>query len=165
MAVYLQASLLDLSASFIVEIIAFIAMILILGRWVYPRVMAAAEARQRAIAEQLAAAERAREQAEERLKDAEAKLQEARSQASAIFEVGQEEGEVEAWAERLERVAEVFSVPELRRVLDDPTVGAERRQAAVTLVLGDRVDGETLNLARLLVESGRTDSAGEIAEV
>ena len=89
----------------------------------------------------------------------------AKRYARAIFEVAQEEGEVEAWAERLERVAEVFSVPELRRVLDDPTVGAERRQAAVTLVLGDRVDGETLNLARLLVESGRTDSAGEIAEV
>jgi F0F1-type ATP synthase membrane subunit b/b' len=72
------ASLLDLSLSFVAEIIAFIAMILVLARWVYPRVMEAAEARQRAVVEQLAAAEKAREQAEERLKDAEARLQEAR---------------------------------------------------------------------------------------
>ena len=36
-----MAGLLDLSLSFVVEIIAFVLMILILGRWVYPRVMEA----------------------------------------------------------------------------------------------------------------------------
>ena len=61
-----SAGLLDLSLSFVVEVIAFVAMILILGRWVYPRVMAAAEGRQRQIGEQLAAAERSRQEAEQR---------------------------------------------------------------------------------------------------
>jgi len=85
--VYLAAAgLLDLSLSFVAEIIAFIAMILVLARWVYPRVMEAAEGRQRAVAEQLTAAEKAREEALQRLKDAEAKLQEARGQASSIIE-------------------------------------------------------------------------------
>ena len=58
LATDLKAGLLDLSLSFVAEIIAFIAMILVLARWVYPRVMAAAEARQRAVAEQLMAAEK-----------------------------------------------------------------------------------------------------------
>src|SRR5439155_1048671 len=82
----IKAGLLDLSLSFVAEIIAFIAMILVLARWVYPRVMAAAEARQRAVAEQLMAAEKAREQSEQRLREAEAKLDEARRQASDIIE-------------------------------------------------------------------------------
>ena len=81
-----SAGLLDLSLSFMVEIVAFIVMVLILARWVYPRVMAAAEARQLAVAEQLSAAEKAREEAERRLRDAEAQLREARSQASGIIE-------------------------------------------------------------------------------
>ena len=89
----------------------------------------------------------------------------AKRYARAIFEVAQEEGQIEVWAERLARLSEVVSVPELRRVLDDPTVSAERREEAITLALGDRVDRETLNLARLLVESGRIDRVGEIAEV
>ena len=89
----------------------------------------------------------------------------AKRYARAIFEVAQEEGQIEVWAERLARLSEVVSVPELRRVLDDPTVSAERREEAITLALGDRVDRETLNLAWLLVESGRIDRVGEIAEV
>src|SRR5260370_39541109 len=68
-------------------------MILILGRWVYPRVMAAAEGRQRQIGEQLAAAERARQEAEQRLKDAEARLRDARNQAAEIIENGNRSGE------------------------------------------------------------------------
>ena len=88
-----SAGLLDLSASFFAEVIAFVVMIVVLGRWVYPRVIAAAEARQRQIAEQLAAAERSRQEAEGRLKDAEAKLQEARGQAAEIIEGAGRSGE------------------------------------------------------------------------
>src|SRR2546423_7537149 len=87
MTVYLaDAGLLDLSLSFVIEVIAFIAMILILGRWVYPRVMAAAEMRQRQIAEQMEAADRARQDAEERLHAVEDTLRQARGQAAEIIE-------------------------------------------------------------------------------
>jgi F-type H+-transporting ATPase subunit delta len=88
----------------------------------------------------------------------------AKRYSRAIFELAQEQGQVDQWAERLGAVGQAFSSPELRRVLDNPTLGSERRQEAVTTVLGDRVDGETLNLARLLVESGRVDRVGEIAD-
>jgi F-type H+-transporting ATPase subunit b len=88
-----EAGLLDLSLSFVAEVIAFIVMIAILARWVYPRVMAAAEARQRQVAEQLTAAERSREDAEQRLKDAEASLREARAQSTQIIEGANRLGE------------------------------------------------------------------------
>jgi F-type H+-transporting ATPase subunit b len=147
------AGLLDLSLSFVVEIIAFVAMILILGRWVYPRVMEAAEGRQRQISEQLAAAERARQEAEQRLKDAEARLKEARSQAAEIVEGANRTGE-QLRAELRARAQE-----DAKRILE----GAQRdieaeRQKAIDSVRGqvadlvvaatEKVVGETLDEQR-----------------
>src|SRR5215469_5996931 len=88
-----SAGLLDLTLSFVVEVIAFVTMILVLGRWVYPRVMEAAEGRQRQISEQLAAAERARQEAEQRLRHAQTSLEEARTRAAEIIEAADRSGE------------------------------------------------------------------------
>jgi F-type H+-transporting ATPase subunit b len=137
MTVYLaDAGLLDLSLSFVAEVIAFVAMILILGRWVYPRVMAAAEGRQRQIAEQLAAAERARQEAEERLRQAESQLQEARARAAEVIEGGRRTGE-QVRAEIQERARE-----EARRMTENALreIDAERRNAI------DSVRGEVADL-------------------
>jgi F-type H+-transporting ATPase subunit delta len=88
----------------------------------------------------------------------------AKRYARAIFELAREEGQVDVWAERLAQVRAAFSVPEAQQILDNPTISVEGRQEAITLVLGDRADRETVNLARLLVESGRVDQVGAIAE-
>src|SRR5256885_9340353 len=88
-----EAGQLDLSLSFVAEVIAFVMMIAILGRWVYPRGIAAADARQRQIAEHLAAAESARQEAQQRLEEAEAQLREARGRAAEIIEGGRRIGE------------------------------------------------------------------------
>ena len=130
-----MAGLLDLSLSFLVEVIAFVAMILILGRWVYPRVMAAAEGRQRQIGEQLAAAERARQEAEQRLKDAEARLREARNQAAEIVENGNRSGE-QLRAELRTRAQE-----EARRAVENAQRDIEaERQKAIDSVRGEVAD-------------------------
>jgi len=144
------AGLLDLSLSFLVEVIAFIVMILILGRWVYPRVMAAAEGRQRQISEQLNAAERARQEAEDRLRLAEAQLQESRVQAAAIIEgagrsAGQLRTELRARAEE-----------DARRITENAArdIEAERQKAIdsvrsevadLVVVATEKVVGETLD--------------------
>jgi F-type H+-transporting ATPase subunit b len=131
-----SASLLDLSGSFIVEVVAFIAMILVLGRWVYPRVMAAAEARQRQIGEQLAAAERARQEAEERLRQAEGQLQEARTQAAEIIEGAGRSGQ------QLRTELRTRAEEESRRLTENARreIDAERRKAV------DAVRGEVADL-------------------
>jgi F-type H+-transporting ATPase subunit delta len=84
--------------------------------------------------------------------------------ARAIFELAQEEGQVEAWADRLSQVAGVVSNPDVSRVLENPTITVQRREDAIAAVLGDRADREAVNLARLLVESGRIHQLDEIAE-
>jgi F-type H+-transporting ATPase subunit b len=148
-----MAGLLDLTASFIAEVIAFILMILILGRYVYPRVMAAAEARQRQIAEQLAQAERARQEAETRLSDVDVKLQEARRQAAEIVEGAGRS------AEQLRLEVRARAEEEARRIVENARrdIEAERRKAIdsvrgqvadLVVAATERVVGETLDERR-----------------
>jgi F-type H+-transporting ATPase subunit b len=131
-----QAGLLDLSLSFVAEIIAFLVMVGILARWVYPRVMAAADQRQRQIGAQLEAAERARQQAEERLGEAEGQLRESRNQAQEII-AGANRSADQRRAELLARAEE-----EARRVAEQARreIDAERQRAI------DSVRGEVADL-------------------
>jgi F-type H+-transporting ATPase subunit b len=145
-----EAGLLDLSLSFVVEVIAFVAMILILGRWVYPRVMDAAEGRQRQIGEQLAAAERARHEAEQRLADAQASLDESRTRAAEIIEAANRSGE------QLRGDLRTRAQEEARRIVDGAVrdIDAERRKAIdsvrgqvadLVVAATEKVVGETLD--------------------
>jgi F-type H+-transporting ATPase subunit b len=88
-----EPGLLDLSLSFLAEVIAFLAMVVILGIWVYPRIISAAEGRQRQIAEQLEAAEKARKEAEERLNDVQRRAEDARKQAQEVIDAAGRSGE------------------------------------------------------------------------
>jgi F-type H+-transporting ATPase subunit b len=130
-----EASLLDLSASFVAEVIAFVVMILVLGRWAYPVIIRVAEERQRQIAEQLAAAERARQEAQERLREAEASLSEARGRAAEIVEGAGRSGE-QLRAELRARAEE-----EARRIAETARrdIEAERRRA-IESVRGEVAD-------------------------
>jgi len=163
-----SAGLLDLTLSFVVEVIAFIAMILVLGRWVYPRVMAAAEGRQRQIGEQLSAAERARVEAEDRLHRAEAQLQEARARAAEVIEGAGRS------AEQLRAELRARAEEDARRITESAAreIEAERRKA-IDSVRGELADlvaaatekvvGETLDdhRHRKLIADAITQVAGD----
>ena len=88
-----EAGLLDINGTLIAEVIAFLLMLAILARWVYPPVMRAAEARQKQIQQQLEEAERARNEAEQRLRRAEQRVEDARSQADEIIAGAGRQGE------------------------------------------------------------------------
>jgi F-type H+-transporting ATPase subunit b len=144
------AGLLDLSLSFVVEVIAFVAMILVLGRWVYPRIMEAAEGRQRQISEQLAAAERARHEAEQRLTDAQSSLEEARTRGAEIIEAANRSGE------QLRGDLRTRAQEEAQRIVDGAVrdIEAERRKAIdsvrgqvadLVVAATEKVVGETLD--------------------
>ncbi len=88
----------------------------------------------------------------------------ARRYARAIFELAKEEGQVDAWASRLDEVRQVLAMPEVRAVLDNPTIAVQRRQEAAAAFLGDRAGPEGVNLARLLVAARRLDDVDAIIE-
>jgi F-type H+-transporting ATPase subunit b len=87
------AGVIEINGTVVVELVTFLIMLAILARYVYPEVVKVAEARQRAIAEQLKEAEQARAAAEARLNEAEAKLTDARKTAQSVIDAATKSGE------------------------------------------------------------------------
>jgi F-type H+-transporting ATPase subunit delta len=87
----------------------------------------------------------------------------AKRYAKAVFELAQQEGELEQWHRRVGRVRELFTDPAVAAVLSNPTIATEQREA---LVAGTPhvLDEQGTNLARLLIESGRVEEAVDIDE-
>jgi F-type H+-transporting ATPase subunit b len=141
---------LQLNATFVIELVAFLIMLGILARWVYPPVMRAAEARQKQIADQLAAADRARKGAEQYLAQSDAAVQQGRVEAQRIIEAANRS------AERLQKDAQEKAQAEAHRIVEQAKkeIDAERERAiqAIRLQLADmvvsateRVIGESLD--------------------
>ena len=153
------AGLLDLDLSFVAEVITFVAMILILGRWVYPRVVAAAAERQRRITEELEAARRLHAEMEGRMDEVEAQLVGARAQAAEVVTGARRS------AEHIRAEARALAKAEMQRIADTARreIEAERLRslewvrgqlADMVVVATEKVIGETLStdLHRQLIE-------------
>jgi len=80
-----EAPSLSLNATFFIELAAFVVMMAVLWRFAYPVIDAAAQRRQKTIAEALENAEKARKEAQEQLEQAAAKLEDARKQAQEVI--------------------------------------------------------------------------------
>jgi F-type H+-transporting ATPase subunit b len=146
--VHLSAGLLDINGTLIAELIAFLLMLGILARWVYPPIIRAAEARQNQIKQQLEQAENARKEAEERLQAAQAEIQKARVQAGQIIE------QANRAAERIQQEAQLKAREEAKRIVEAASrdIEAERQRAvqSIRLQLADIV---TSAVARIVTDS------------
>ena len=134
----------------IVELITFLLMLALLARYVYPRIVTVAEARQRAIAQQIKEAEEARSAAEARLRDAEAQLTEARKSAQSVIDSAAKS------AEQLRQELRQKAEEESRRTVENARkqIEAERDQALrsvraevadLVVTATEKVIGETLD--------------------
>ena len=148
----LTAGLLDVNGTLIAEIIAFLLMLGVLARWVYPPIVRAAEARQNQIKQQLEQAEKARQDAEARLNAAQEEITKARVQAGQIIE------QANRAAERIQQEAQEKAREEARRIIEAASrdIDAERQRAiqairlqmadlvteAVRRIVGESLDGE-----------------------
>jgi len=83
--------------------------------------------------------------------------------ANAIFEVAKAEGSLEAVENELFQFGQVFRrSDQLREKLTDQSLPAEKRQAIVEDLLGQKASPLTVNLVSFLVGSGR---AGDMSEI
>ena len=148
-----EAGVITINGTVIVELITFLAMMAVLARWVYPQIVKLAEARQRLIAEQLAEAEKARTDAEARLKDAEAKLIEARKTAQSVIEAATKSGEqlrqelkqkAEEEAKRLTASARKEIEAERERAIQS----VRNEVAGLVVAATEKVIGETLDAGK-----------------
>ena len=144
------AGVIDINGTVIVELITFLIMLAILARYVYPEIVKLAEARQRAIAEQLKEAEQSRDAAEKRLKEAEDKLNDARKTAQSVIEAATKSGEQLRLEMRQKAEEESKRAIEAAR----KEIEAEREQAirsvrsevaGLVVAATEKVIGETLD--------------------
>jgi F-type H+-transporting ATPase subunit b len=144
------AGVIDINGTVIVELIAFLAMMAVLARWVYPEIVKLAEARQRLIADQLTEAEKSRSDAEARLKEAEAKLNEARKTAQSMIDAATKSAEqlrqelkqkAEDEAKRLTAAARKEIEAERERAIQS----VRNEVAGLVVSATEKVIGETLD--------------------
>ena len=145
-----DAGVITINGTVIVELVTFLIMLAILARYVYPEIVKVAEARQRQIAEQLKDAEQARAAAEERLKEATAKLDDARKTAQGVVEAAKKSAE--QLRQEMRQKAEEESkrtVEAARKEIEaerDQAVRAVRSEVAALVVAAtEKVIGETLD--------------------
>ncbi len=149
---YLAAGLLDINGTLIAELIAFLLMLGVLGKWVYPWIIQRAEERQQQIKAQLEQAEKSRQEADQHLREAEAEIQWAREQAGQIIE------RANRAAERIQQDAQEKAREEAKRIVEAASrdIETERQRAiqsirlqmadivedAVGKIVADSLDGE-----------------------
>jgi F-type H+-transporting ATPase subunit b len=144
------AGVIDINGTVIVELIAFLAMMAVLARWVYPEIVKLAEARQRMVADQLNEAEKSRADAEARLKEAEAKLNDARKAAQSMIDAATKSAEqlrqelkekAEEEARRLTTAARKEIEAERERAIQS----VRNEVAGLVVSATEKVIGETLD--------------------
>jgi F-type H+-transporting ATPase subunit b len=145
-----DAGVITINGTVIVELITFLVMMAVLARWVYPRIVELAEARQRLIAEQLTEAEKSRADAEARLKEAEAQLTEARKTAQSVIEGATKSGEqlrqelkqkADEEAKRITEAARKEIEAERERAIQ----AVRNEVASLVVAATEKVIGETLD--------------------
>jgi F-type H+-transporting ATPase subunit b len=148
-----EAGVIEINGTVIVELITFVVMLALLARYVYPEIVKQAEARQRAIAEQLSQAEKARADAEAHLKDAEAKLDDARKTAQGVIDSAGKSAEQlrqemrQKAEEEAKRIAEA-SRKEIEAERDRAIQAVRSEVANLVVTATEKVIGETLDVTK-----------------
>jgi F-type H+-transporting ATPase subunit b len=144
------AGVIDINGTVIVEVLTFLLMLAVLARYVYPEIVKVAEGRQRAIAQQLQDAEKAKSDAEARLQEAQGRLDDARKTAQQVVEAASKSGEqvrqdlkqkAEEEARRIGESARKEIEAERERALQS----ARNEVASMVVVATEKVIGETLD--------------------
>jgi F-type H+-transporting ATPase subunit b len=145
-----DASIITVNGTFVIELVAFVLMVAILGRYAYPAIAKAAEGRQKLIAAQLDEAERRNQEAEQRLKDAEARLNDARSQAQEVIAGAARSGEqlreeLKAKGEEEAKRQVEKAVKEIEAARQQALESVRSEVAGVVLAVTEKVIGEVLD--------------------
>ena len=111
------------------SLIIFVILLAVLGKFAWPAILQALQKREEFIRESLEQAQRDREAAEARLKEYEAKLHAARSEATAIVEEGRRDGD--ALKRKIEETARTESESMVQRAKRD--IGLARDTAVKEL--------------------------------
>jgi F-type H+-transporting ATPase subunit delta len=88
----------------------------------------------------------------------------ARRYARAVFDLAQDRGELDQWQQRLNLLRAVFAEPQVQAIVANPAIPRQRRTEVIDVIDPDGLGAEGRNLAKLLIEGGRTAAITDIAE-
>jgi F-type H+-transporting ATPase subunit b len=161
------AGVITIDGTVIVELITFLIMLAILARYVYPEIVRLAEARQRAIAEQLKEAERSRAEAEQKLEEAEARLSDARKTAQGVIDAANKSGEqlrreLKQKAEEDSKRTVEAARKEIEAEREKAVLSVRSEVASMVVTATEKVIGESLDDARhrRLIDQAIAEVAG-----
>jgi F-type H+-transporting ATPase subunit delta len=89
----------------------------------------------------------------------------ARPYAEAAYNRAVETGKLGLWSDALGLLAAVVQDPAVAGLIANPKLGKTQLAALVFDIVGDKLDDETKNLVKLLVENGRLAIAPAVAEL
>ncbi len=144
-----SAGLLSINATLLVEMLAFVLMLAILGKWVYPPVMAKAEERQKSIEAGLQAAAESEKRLEQVKAEVATILEEARAQARDVLDRAREEAladaaRIRADAEAAARMELAHAGEEIQMQRDRALRDLQNEFANLVVDAAERVVGESL---------------------
>lgn len=87
----------------------------------------------------------------------------ARRYAEAAFEIGREDGTLDAWERDLERLRAVLDDDDVRTLAEHPAVPYTEKERVLRRIAGDVGDG-ALNLVLLMIRRGRPKAIGRMVE-
>ena len=89
----------------------------------------------------------------------------ARPYAQAIFELAQSQGDLAAWSERLQLLAQIVEDHNVRRLIVSPRVSNEQRATVIAEIGGNKLGGKAINLLKVLANNLRLGVLPEIASL
>ncbi len=87
----------------------------------------------------------------------------ARPYARAVFELAQSESAHAAWSDALALMSALVAHPEMRDMLDSPTLGADKKAQLLIDVCAAKLNATQQNLLRTLAENARFTLLPDIA--
>ena len=87
----------------------------------------------------------------------------ARRYAEAAFQIAMRDGTVEVWRSELDLAGAVVEDPTVARVLANPAVALESRDAMVDSAIGPTISRPVLNLVKLMLRRGRIDQLPRVS--
>ena len=87
----------------------------------------------------------------------------ARRYAEAAFEIGREDGTLDAWERDLERLRAVLADDEVRALAEHPAVPYAEKERVLRRIAGD-VGDDPLSLVLLMIRRGRPGAIGRMVE-
>ncbi|HEX2221586.1 MAG TPA: ATP synthase F1 subunit delta [Candidatus Limnocylindria bacterium] len=88
----------------------------------------------------------------------------ARRYAEAGFEIGREDGTLDAWERDLALLRRTLADPGLQRVVEHPAIPYAEKERLLRRLVADRVRPEPLNLILLMVRRGRPGAVDAMVE-